>query len=111
MTFPGIVLPSCDSPITIRPLCSITQAQAAIIEQALPTPWRSERHDDYDGYLSIIVFLDRPDSRTLDAPTYVFAGTADRIESSEMQNDNLIPRGCFDTVEAALTALIRLQAT
>ena len=108
MTFPGIILFDYKQDfVVIRPLSSITSAQAETVAQAvaaLPEPWVAERHDDYDGYLSIII-----SSADTDAPTFAVSGKVDHIELSEIHNDDLIARGCFVTIEAACAALTELQ--
>lgn len=108
MTFPGITSPSFERGlVVIRPLRSITSAQADTVAQAvaaLPGPWVAEHHDDYDGYLSIVVSL-----ADADAPTFAVSGRVDHIELSEIHDDDLIERGCFVTIEAACAALTGLQ--
>ena len=92
--------------VTIRRLRSISPAQADVVAQAvaaLPAPWRVERHDDYDGYLSVIVSLDKED-----ASTFALSGKADRIELCEVRDDELHPRGCFGTIADATNALLGL---
>ncbi len=94
--------------MVIRPLRSITSAQADTVAQAvaaLPGPWVAERHDDYDGYLSIIV-----SSTDADAPTFAVSGRVDHIELSEIHDDDLFARGCFTTIEVTCAALTDLHA-
>ena len=93
-------------PVVIRRLRSISMAQAGVIADAvaaLPVSWRVECHDDYDGYLSIVVSLDGQD-----APTFAVSGKSDRIELCEIQDDELHARGCFSTADDAAGALVGL---
>ncbi len=94
-------------PVVIRPLRSLTSAQAYVVEQAmnaLTVPWRVERHDDYDGYLSVVVSSDTPN-----APTFAISGTIDRIELAEVRNDDLQAHGSFSSIDDAVAALVKLQ--
>ena len=111
MALPSSAIPNLTNleqgPVVIRPLRSMTPAQAELVAQAvaaLPTPWRVECHDDYDGYLSVIVSSAEPD-----APTFAISGTASKMSLSEMRDDVLYPQGHFSTVEEAVDALINLQ--
>lgn len=92
--------------VVIRGFHSISPAQASVVAQAvaaLPVPWRVECHDDYDGYLSVIV-----SSTDGDAPTFAISGKADQIELCEVRDDTLCARGCFGTIADTAAALINL---
>lgn len=106
MTYPGLTVSDFPEAPVIRAFRSITPAQANVVAQALASsgPWTVERHDDYDGYLTIVVSPVAPD-----AATFAISGTVNDIALSEMHDDELQPRGRFNTIDAALTALIELQ--
>lgn len=92
--------------VVIRRLHSISPAQASVVAQAvaaLPTPWRVECHDDYEGYLSIVVSRDGHD-----APTFAVSGRIHQVELCEVRDDELNARGCFSTVVDAAQALVGL---
>ena len=96
-----------EGPVAIRPLRSLTSSHACVVHQAMdarPVPWRVERHDDYDGYLSIVVSSDDPN-----APTFAISGTVDKIELAEMRDDALQAQGSFGSIDDVVAALIRLQ--
>ena len=80
--------------------------QASVVERALaalPTPWRVERHSDYDGYLSLVISSEDPE-----APTFAVSGFVDQLDLSEINNDELRARGQFATIEDTVTALTQL---
>lgn len=108
MTCPGLSVSSLDEgPVVIRALRSITRAQADVAAQAFGrsgAPWIVEYHDDYDGYLTIVV-----SPVASDATTFVISGTIDDVALSEMHDDELQTRARFGTVDAALAALVELQ--
>ena len=92
--------------VVIRRLHSISPAQASVVAQAvaaLPTPWRVECHDDYEGYLWIVVSRDGHD-----APTFAVSGKLHQVELCEIRDDELNARGGFSTVVDATHALVGL---
>lgn len=94
-------------PVIIRRLRSISPAQADIVAQAVATvaaEWRVESHDDYDGYLSIVISSDDED-----APTFAISGRTNAIELCEMRDDALQARGCFCAMDDTAGALIGLM--
>ena len=61
-------------PEVISALRSLTRQQADVITQALstvPGGWQSECHDDYEGYLSILVSGPEADP---ESPSYLISG-------------------------------------
>ena len=109
MTFPSIALPNFEkASLVIRALSSITPEQADLVVDSLATlagSWFVERHDDYDGYMSIVI---SPDD--FDAPSLIMSGKANAIELSEMRDDTLHMRGRFSDIDAAIGALLGLLA-
>ena len=109
MTLPGIALPNFEQfPLIIRALSSIIPEQADLVVDslaALARSWLVERHDDYAGYMSIVI---SPDD--LDAPSLIMSGRGDAIELSEMRDDTLHMRGRFSDIDAAIGALLGLLA-
>ena len=92
--------------MVVRRLRSITPAQVGIVVEAVAAlrgAWWVERHDDCDGYLSLVVSLDGDD-----APTFAITGEADRIDLSEVRNDALHAHGNFGTAHDAAGALLDL---
>ena len=106
MAVPCTVSPTIEQgPVVIRQLRSITLAQAGTVARAVATlsaAWRVERHDDYDGYLSLVISQDDDD----EAPTFAISGEADRIELCEVRDDALHAWGCFNTIDETADALV-----
>jgi hypothetical protein len=93
-------------PVTIRALRSLTgdafQALSDAIAE-LQGGWILERHDDYDGYLSLLI---SPTSE-INAPTYFISGQLGHIELAQFQGDELHALGRFKDIEATTAELVR----
>lgn len=90
-------------PAPIRALRSLRPQQADRVAQAVmawPGAWSVERHDDYDGYLSMLVSAVSPVPRT-----FLVAGVADSIELLELRQESLFSLGRFDTVDGMVGRL------
>jgi hypothetical protein len=93
-------------PVTIRALRSLTPQVFKVVADAVgevPGNWVIEQHDDYDGYLSILI---SPEGDS-DAPSYVISGQVGQIELAQFQGDELRSRGCFGHIEATTVELVR----
>ena len=110
MTLHGIALPDFEQfPLIIRALSSITPEQADLVADRLAElagSWLVERHDDYDGYMSIVI-----SAGDIDGPTVIMSGRVDAIDLSEMRDDHLHTHGRFSDMDAAIGALVGLLAT
>ena len=88
--------------VTIRALRSLTSDQAEIVSKvvaALPGNWAVEHHDDYDGYL--LIMISPNEFSTHPRPSFIISGKADKIEVAELHDEDLRPLGCFNTIEEA----------
>lgn len=93
-------------PVTIRALRSLTrQAFEAVsnVISDLPGQWTLERHDDYEGYLSVLI---SPEGEA-DAPTFLISGQVGQIELAQFQGDQLRTLGRFEDLEATIAELAR----
>ncbi len=92
-------------PVTIRALRSLTSDQAEIVSKAVtavPGEWAVEYHDDYDGYLLIMI---SPDPSSSAGPAFLISGKADEIDVAELHDDEMHQLGCFSTIEEATAEL------
>jgi hypothetical protein len=93
-------------PVTIRALRSLTDHAFAAVSDAiaeLQGGWTLERHDDYEGYLSLLI---SPESG-IDAPSYFISGQLGYIELAQFQGDELHTLGRFGDIEATTAELVR----
>ena len=93
------------SPVAIRALRSLNQSHVDAVCAAIaacPGDWEVECHNDYDGYLSIVV---AGRSNSQDA-TSLISGRLGQIEFSQVHEDQLQPRGEFETIEQVVTELM-----
>lgn len=90
------------SPVMIRALRSLTQQHVDAVQAALPVAWSVDQHDDYDGYLSIVVAHGHDSGTT---PAFLISGTTGHIELAELGDDVLNPVGRFATIEATIAEL------
>jgi hypothetical protein len=93
-------------PVTIRALRSFTPQAFKVVADALgqvPGDWVLEQHDDYDGYLSVLISTEG-DS---DAPSYLISGQVGQIELAQFEGDELHILGWFEDMEAATAELVR----
>ena len=80
-------------------LSSLTRANAAHVRAALASrsDYAVEEHDDYDGYLSLLL---TPAQDCL--PAYLLSGRLFAVDLAEIRDDEMRPMGTFDSVHAAL---------
>ena len=93
-------------PVTIRALRSLTgQAFEAVsnVISDLPGQWTVQGHDDYDGYLSVLI---SPKGEA-DAPSFLISGQVGQIELAQFQGDELHTLGRFEDLEATIAELVR----
>jgi hypothetical protein len=92
-------------PVTIRALRSLTrQAFEAVSDAISDVPGMTlERHDDYEGYLSVLISSEAG----TDAPSYLISGQVGRIELAQFQGDELHTLGRFEDIEATTAELVR----
>jgi hypothetical protein len=93
-------------PVTIRPLRSLTQQAFDAVREAIggmPGNWTLERHDDYEGYLSILI---SPESEA-DVPSFLISGQVGLMEVAKFQGDELHTLGRFESLEATIAELVR----
>ena len=84
------------------PRHSLTEAQAATIEQALQDGWSVDRHVTCDESLALLVSpLDPAAAETV---FYVEAESVG-LNLSVMQDDDLRFQGCYGSVETLLSAV------
>ena len=97
-------------PVTIRALRSLTRQQADVVNQIVTKiagQWAIEFHDDYEGYLSILVLSAEPGR---EGPVYIVSGTNSRIEVSVMDEDTLRDVGCYQCMNQAAARLSEVLA-
>jgi hypothetical protein len=93
-------------PVAIRALRSLTSEAFRVVADAageLPGTWRVEQHDDYDGYLSVLICAEGDNN----APTYLISGQVGQIELAQIQGDELHTLGRFENMEAITAELVR----
>jgi hypothetical protein len=89
-------------PAPIRALRSLRPQQADRVARAVmawPAAWTVERHDDYDGYFSILVSADHGKR------TFLISGLVDDIELFDVAQENLLSLGRFASIEALIGRL------
>lgn len=88
---------------SIRALHSLTRRDANAVRstvRAAATGYSVQEHDDYDGYLSLLI------TPTDDAaPSYVVAGRTGAVDVAVLQNDDMIALGTFPSIGAAMVVL------
>lgn len=85
-------------PVAIRPLRSLTSEALKVVANvvcALPGNWGLEHHDDYEGYLSVLISA----AGDSDAPTYLISGPVGQIELAKFERDELHTLGRFEDIE------------
>lgn len=93
------------SPVTIRALRSLAPQALDEVSDAvrdLPGRWALERHEDYDGYLSLLV---SPEGDS-DMPTYLISGKIGAIELARFQGEELQALGLFNNTQATIAELV-----
>ena len=91
--------------VTIRPLRSLTEQALEVVRDAIrrvPGDWTFERHDDYDGYLSVLIAREGD----LDGPTFLISGQVGHIELATLQDEELHTLGRFEDIEATAAELV-----
>ena len=76
--------------------------------QAVCSPgptWDVLIFDDYDGYLSMLI---QPTVQNDEQKAFSIAGTAHRLELSEVHGDDLVPLASFSDVDALVARLMDL---
>jgi hypothetical protein len=92
-------------PVTVRALRSLTRQHADVVNQTVAEiagQWAIELHDDYEGYLSILISPARPGR---EGPVYLVSGTHSHIEVSAMDEDTLRKVGCYETIDQVAARL------
>jgi hypothetical protein len=95
------------SPVTICALRSLTpQALDAVGDAVrdLPGRWTLERHEDYDGYLSLLVSPEDDCHRS----TYLISGKIGDIELARFEDEQLHALARFEDIDATAAELVRL---
>lgn len=86
----------------VRALSSLTRRDADAVRatvRAAGAAHALEEHDDYDGYLSILL------TAPAGAASYVVAGRTDSVELSELRGDEMTTIGIFASTGAAMLVL------
>ena len=94
----------------IRALRSLTPLQAAQIEAALPGGWMLDRHESYDGHLSLLIAPQAIDSASQapcgeEAPTYLVDRDARGLNLTVLCDETPDSLGTFATVADLIRAL------
>jgi hypothetical protein len=87
---------------TVRALSSLTKRDAAAVRatvRATGNLYRVDEHDDYDGYLSLLL-------TPLQAGCgFLVSGRTGAIDLAELQGDEMVPLGRFPSIGAAMLSL------
>ena len=89
--------------IAIRAFRSLTRQDADAVRstvRAAATGYTVQEHDDYDGYLSLL--LTPPDDS---AASYVVAGRTGAVDIATLRDDDMAPLGTFPSIGAAMIVL------
>ncbi len=92
-------------PVTIWASQSLTPSQADAVSQAvdaLSADWSVDQHQDYEGYLSLVVSRDGQKGI---GPTFLISGLVDRIELAELRADELHRLGNFNAIDELIAEL------
>jgi hypothetical protein len=92
-------------PVTIRAFRSLTQQAVGSVSDAIagvPGRWTVDGHDDYDGYLSVLI---SPEGEA-DAPSFLVSGQVGQIELANFNGDELHTLGRFEDLEATIAGLV-----
>ena len=87
----------------IRALSSLTRRDADAVREivrALGGAFGVQEHDDYDGYLSLLL---TPAQET--APSFLVSGRVGAIDLAEFDDDDMTPLGTFASIGAAMLVL------
>lgn len=97
-------------PVVIRALHSLTHSDATRVGQALQTvapDWQIAEHDDYNGYLSVLISKGDDDA---EGRSFLISGLVDRVELAELRDDKLVQLAPIGPLEQAITKLISIVA-
>lgn len=97
--------------MTIRAIRSLNQCHVVAISQAVTTlsaKWSIDQHDDYKGYLSVVISRQNQDGIDL---TYLISGSLDQIELAKLHADELTALGCFFTIDDLTAELAKTLAS
>ena len=88
---------------TIRALSSLTRRDADAVRATARAAARGhtvQEHDDYDGYLSLLV-IPAHENR----PSYMVAGRTGAVDLAELEGDDFAAIGTFPSIGAAMAIL------
>lgn len=88
---------------TIRALSSLTRRDADAVRatvRAAAVDHSVQEHDDYDGYLSLLI-TPADDARS----SFMVAGRTGAVEVAELHGDDLVKVGTFPSIGAAMLVL------
>lgn len=92
-----------DTTATIRAFSSLTRRDANSVRatlRAAACSYTVQEHDDYDGYLSLLV-VPADDVRA----SYMVAGRTGAVDLAELQGDDMASLGTFPSIGAAMAVL------
>ena len=98
--------PTCSSQLglaTIRALSSLSRRDAEIVRatvRAAASCHTVQEHDDYDGYLSLLI-TPTDDVR----PSFMVAGRSGAVDVAELWGDEMMTIGTFASIGAAMVVL------
>ena len=101
-TFP-MYRPHESQSATIRAFSSLTRRDADVVRatlRAAACSYTAQEHDDYDGYLSVLL---TPADQT--RPSYMVAGRTGAVDLAELQDDDMAALGTFPSIGAAMAVL------
>ncbi len=87
----------------VRALSSLTRRDADAVRATLRAAGSSlavEEHDDYDGYLSLLLTAADPNG-----PSYLVSGRTGAVELAELRGDDMVIIGCFAGIGPAMLTL------
>ena len=88
----------------VRALHSLTRRDADAVRatvRQLGGEWLVEQHDDYDGYLSLLLTPEASEDR----PAFLVSGRTGAVELAELRGDDMTSLGCFRSIGAATAVL------
>lgn len=96
-------LQGASTDVAIRAFRSLTRRDADAVRstvRAAATGYTVQEHDDYDGYLSLLL---TPSDDT--ASSYVVTGRTGAIDIATLRDDDMAPMGTFPSIGAAMIVL------
>jgi hypothetical protein len=88
---------------TIRAFSSLTRRDADAVRatlRAASCSYTVQEHDDYDGYLSVLL-TPADDTR----PSYMVAGRTGAVDLAELHGDDMAALGTFPSIGSAMAVL------